>query len=412
MEGNALGKISGRDIRAGATTLLVGQVVQVAVAFSANLILVRYILPEGFGRFAIVLATASLLLSVLSIRINALIIRVPQSDFTEQLQERYFSYLTIETTVAMVLGLLWVALSRNAVMWDFVLVILVCVQHWTQQNKCFFERSMPYVRLSLIETGCSVFAHFAGVLAALAGAGVVALYFREMVLTVTTFIALALMGGITWRRLRWLSRAEWTGIMREGRGIWLDAAMESGYQRITVVLAGLIGGDRGAGLFFQAQRLAVLPNQILSPLVGRLVVNLFGREERPSHRKRLRDRLLISLAPALALAATGAVLFADPVVPWLFGANWAMTADLLMALGGVIMFASLFEVLKSYCVVTRSMRTLFLGRVMQYLAFGALPVLVGIGLVDNAMTSLALCLSIGLAMAFLVVGGVLLRTGR
>ena len=89
-----------------------------------------------------------------------------------------------------------------------------------------------------------------------------------------------------------------------------------------------------------------------------------------------------------------------------------MTADLLMALGGVIMFASLFEVLKSYCVVTRSMRTLFLGRVMQYLAFGALPVLVGIGLVDNAMTSLALCLSIGLAMAFLVVGGVLLRTGR
>ena len=407
-----MGKISDRDIRAGATTLLVGQIFQVAAAFTANLVLVRYILPEEFGRFAIVLATASLLLSVLSIRVNSLIIRVPQAEITEHLEERYFSYLTIETMLAMVLGLLWIGLTRNAGMWDFVLVVLVCVQHWTQQNKSFFERSMPYVRLSLVETGCSVFAHCAGVFAALSGAGVVALYCREFILTVAMFASLALMGGITWRRLRWLSLSEWTGIMREGRGIWLDAAMESGYQRITVLLAGLMGGDRGAGLFFQAQRLAILPNQILSPLIGRLVVNLLRREERPGHRKRLRDLLLISLAPVLGLAAAVTVLFADPVVPWLFGADWAMAANLLRALAGVIMFATLFEVLKSYCFVIRSMRTLFLGRVMQYLALGALPVLVGIGLVGDGLTSLALCLSIGLAMAFLLVGGVLLRTGR
>jgi O-antigen/teichoic acid export membrane protein len=404
-----LGKVSRRDVKAGATTLLVGQVVQVIIAFAANLVLVRYIAPEGFGRFAITLATASLIVSLLSIRVNSLIIRVPDGELTRHLEERYFSYLTIETFVALIAGLVWVALAGNAGSLEFSLVVLVCVQHWIHQNKSFFERGMPYVRLGLIETGCSVFANLATVCAAFAGAGVVALYFREFVLTVTLFASLAVMGGLTWRRLRWLSRAEWSGIIREGRGIWLDGVLEGSYQRIAILLAGLVGGDRGAGFFFQAQRLAILPNQLLSPLVGRLAVNLFGRENRSEHRKQLRNRQLAMLVPILVLATVLTVLFAVPAVTWVFGATWIKSADLLVAFAGVIMFTSLFEILKSYCFITQSMRTLFLGRVAQYLMLGALPILVGIGLVGDQTMALALSISLGWAAAFIVVGGVLLR---
>jgi O-antigen/teichoic acid export membrane protein len=404
-----LGKVSRRDVKAGATTLLVGQVVQVIIAFAANLVLVRYIAPEGFGRFAITLATASLIVSLLSIRVNSLIIRVPDGELTRHLEERYFSYLTIETFVALIAGLVWVALAGNAGSLEFSLVVLVCVQHWIHQNKSFFERGMPYVRLGLIETGCSVFANLATVCAAFAGAGVVALYFREFVLTVTLFASLAVMGGLTWRRLRWLSRAEWSGIIREGRGIWLDGVLEGSYQRIAILLAGLVGGDRGAGFFFQAQRLAILPNQLLSPLVGRLAVNLFGRENRSEHRKQLRNRQLAMLVPILVLATVLTVLFAVPAVTWVFGATWIKSADLLVAFAGVIMFTSLFEILKSYCFIRQSMRTLFLGRVAQYLMLGALPILVGIGLVGDQTMALALSISLGWAAAFIVVGGVLLR---
>ena len=404
-----MGKVSSRDVKAGATTLLVGQVVQVIIAFAANLVLVRYIAPEGFGRFAITLATASLIVSLLSIRVNSLIIRVPDGELTRSLEERYFSYLTIETFVALIAGLIWVALAGNAGSLEFSLVVLVCVQHWIHQNKSFFERGMPYVRLGLLETGCPVFANLATVCAAFAGAGVVALYFREFVLTVTLFASLAIMGGLTWRRLRWLSRAEWNGIIREGRGIWLDGVLEGSYQRIAILLAGLVGGDRGAGFFFQAQRLAILPNQLLSPLVGRLAVNLFGRENRPERRKQLRNRQLAMLSPILVLATVLTVLFAVPAVTWVFGATWIKSADLLVAFAGVIMFTSLFEILKSYCFITQSMRTLFLGRVAQYLMLGALPILVGIGLVGDQTTALALSISLGWAAAFIVVGGVLLR---
>ena len=404
-----MGKVSHRDVKAGAATLLVGQVVQVIIAFAANLVLVRYIAPEGFGRFAITLATASLIVSLLSIRVNSLIIRVPDGELTRHLEERYFSYLTIETFVALIAGLVWIALAGNAGFLEFSLVVLVCVQHWIHQNKSFFERGMPYVRLGLIETGCSAFANLATVCAAFAGAGVVALYFREFILTVTLFVSLAVMGGLTWRRLRWLSRTEWSDIIREGRGIWLDGVLEGSYQRIAILLAGLVGGDRGAGFFFQAQRLAILPNQLLSPLVGRLAVNLFGRENRPERRKQLRNRQLAMLVPILVLATVLTVLFAVPAVTWVFGATWIKSADLLVAFAGVIMFTSLFEVLKSYCFITQSMRTLLLGRVAQYLMLGALPILVGVGLVGDQTMALALSISLGWAAAFIVVGGVLLR---
>ena len=404
-----MGKVSRRDVKAGATTLLVGQVVQVIIAFAANLVLVRYIAPEGFGRFAITLATASLIVSLLSIRVNSLIIRVPDGELTRHLEELYFSYLTIETFVALIAGLVWVALAGNAGSLEFSLVVLVCVQHWIHQNKSFFERGMPYVRLGLIETGCSVFANLATVCAAFTGAGVVALYIREFILTVTLFVSLAVLGGLTWRRLRWLSRTEWSDIIREGRGIWLDGVLEGSYQRIAILLAGLVGGDRGAGFFFQAQRLAILPNQLLSPLVGRLAVNLFGRENRSEHRKQLRNRQLAMLVPILVLATVLTVLFAVPAVTWVFGATWIKSADLLVAFAGVIMFTSLFEILKSYCFITQSMRTLFMGRVAQYLMLGALPILVGIGLVGDQTTALAISISLGWAAAFLVVGGVLLR---
>lgn len=404
-----MAKVTRRDVKAGATALVIGQVVQVAIAFGTNIVLVRYIAPEGFGRFAITLATASLILSLVSIRVNSLIIRVPDGDLTSSLEERYFSYLTIETLVALVIGLAWVGLAGNPGALELSLVVFICLQHWINQNKSFFERGMPYVRLGIIETGCAVFANLATVLVALAGAGVAALYFREALLTLTMFASLSFVGGITWRRFRWLPLVEWVSVIREGRGIWLDSVLEGGYQRIAILLAGLVGGDRGAGFFFQAQRLAILPNQLLSPLVSRLAVNLFGRDNDPDSRKRLRNRQLMILAPILLIATAATILFAIPVVTWVFGATWTKSGELLIAFAGVVLFTSLFEYLKSYCFVTQSMRTLFMGRVAQYLMLGALPVLVGIGLVEDKTTALAIGISLGCAAAFLVVIGVLLR---
>ena len=403
-----MGKVSRRVITAGATTLVVGQVVQVVIAFATNIVLVRHIAPEGFGRFAIMFATASLIVSLVSLRVNALIIRVPDGQLTRSLEERYFSYLTIETIFALFVSLAWVTLAGYAGAYEYLLVIIVCAQHWISQNKSFFERSMPYVRLGLIETGCSVFANLATIALALTGAGVAALYFRELVITVCLFLALVCVRGLTWRRLRWLSRREWVDTMREGRAIWLDGLLENSYQRVTILLAGMAGGDRGAGFLFQAYRLAILPNQLLSPLVSRIAINLFGREERQEKRKQFRNRHLLILAPILAVTTIFTIIFAVPGVKLIYGETWAKSADLLIAFAGVIMFMSLFEVLRSYCFISQFMDAVLIGRLVQYSMFGAVPVFLSLGLVGEMMPALALSISIGWAGAFVTVAIVLL----
>jgi O-antigen/teichoic acid export membrane protein len=136
-------KVTRRDVKAGATALVIGQVVQVAIAFGTNIVLVSYIAPEGFGRFAITLATASLILSLVSIRVNSLIIRVPDGDLTLSLEERYFSYLTIETLVALVIGLAWVGLAGSPGALELSLVVFIDLP----------PRLVPAVSLDCLSSG-------------------------------------------------------------------------------------------------------------------------------------------------------------------------------------------------------------------------------------------------------------------
>ena len=71
--------------------------------------------------------------------------------------------------------------------------------------------------------------------------------------------------------------------------------MEGNFQRLTILLAGLFGGEATAGLFFQAQRLAMVPHQILAPFVNRVLVVWFGQIEDTEKRKLGRDKVLLYL---------------------------------------------------------------------------------------------------------------------
>ncbi len=393
--------IAPRTLMTGGAALVTGQAVQAVVAFGANLVLVVYISPADFGRFALIFATASLVLSVLSLRVNTLIIRTRESDFTLDRQERYFSALTFETLAAAVVGFAWIQAAGFSSAWATVLVCVLCARHWVDQNKAYFERQMPYVRLGLLETGAALAAHATSVILVLVGFGPDALYWREVLLLALSMTGLAYLRGLTWRRLRWLPMTEWRILLREARGIWLDSALDAVYQRLVMQLAGVIGGDKGAGYFFQAQRLAVLPHVLITPLVGRMAATWFGRVEAPE-RRRGRDRLLGALALPLLAGAAVALFFADPLVPWLFGEPWRPAAPVFAAMSGLVLFMSLFEVLRSYSLITKQARLLLVARVAQY---GGLLATLAIGIVVGGpltVQTLAVGVSIGFGAAFVV----------
>jgi len=385
-----------------------GNLLQAGIAFAVNLILVRYITPSEFGSFAIAFAEASLFYAVLSIRTNALIIRASEHAFSETAKDVYFNAALQETVFATAVIFIWFWVTGGVGIWESVIVLTLAVRHWTVLNKGFYERKLPYKALSAVETGSALSAHLAALVAVLAGAGWVALVLREIVLSVATLLGLAKVGGLTFRRVRLLSVGEYSDLFRESRGVWLDGVLEGTFQRLTVMAAGFMGGEALAGLVFQAQRLALVPHQILAPIVNRIMLNWFARTEDPVRRRRGRTRMVLATLGPLSVVAVFIVLFADPVVPWLLGDGWASVSTLMVGMAGFVVFISPFEILRSYCFAIRHTRMILAARVFQHLGFFIPPALAMAGVISTA-DGLSFGFSVAYAGAFICVAGLLYR---
>ena len=184
--------------------------------------------------------------------------------------------------------------------------------------------------------------------------------------------------------------------------MWLDTVLENGLARLTILFVGLLGVDRAAGVFFQAFRLANLPNQVLSPIVSRVAGTWFGRTEDRTIRRKGRDKLLLVIAAPLALGAGLTVAFADLDIPWMFGVEWSRTVELIIGLSGFIFFLSLFEIRKSYCWFARQMRWMLIGRIFQYIGV-AIPVYAATTNVMAGDMVMAIGQSVVYGLAFVVV---------
>ncbi len=400
-----------KELKIGGAFLASGQAVQAFIAFGVNLVLVRFLAPEDFGRFALVLAGATVVYSIFSLRINVLVIREDNDKLDAAAEERYMSALGWETIFSTLLIFTWILISGDIGNWEVGLIMAIGVRHWTDNNKAVFERRMPYRQLAAIETATATASHVLALVLVIGGMGWKVLFIREIFLSAALFAAFAFTGGLTFRRFRLLGIGEWKDLARDARGVWLDAVLEGSFQRVTILLAGLIGGERIAGFFFQAQRLAIVPNQFLVPIVSRIAGNWFVRVEDRSKRIAGRDRLLLNIFIPLLIGGILTYLFADPVVPWLFGEKWRMSAELFRMMAGLVVFQSLFETVKAYCWVVKQTRWLLIGRVFQY---GGLLTcfLLGVTGAMEAAVALSLGLSVAYSLAFLVVYTILRFTER
>jgi len=397
-----MGKIDFHELKKGTGFLFVGQVLQALVGFGVNLVLVRYLLPEEFGRFALVMAGAILVYAIFSLRFDALIIRSSDEHFTEHRQDRYFSAAIFETFLSSSILVGWLLVFEGIGAWEIGLVAALGVRHWVQYNKGFFEREMPYRKLAVLETSIALSGSVVALVSVLSGLGMHSLYIREFYLSAAGLLGLWWIGGLTLRRFVLLNLADWKELLHEVRGIWLDGVLENSFNRIVILLVGLLGGERAAGFFFQAQRLSMVPGQLIGPVIIRVATNWFGRTEERTARRDGRDKLLMLLAVPLSILGVLCYFYADPVVPWLFGENWQRSADLLAAMCGLVVFINLFELLRTYCWVTRHVRWLLFGRVALYVGC-LLPAAAAYkGLIAGDM-ALSMGLSISYLLGFVVV---------
>lgn len=350
-------------------SMLTSGVVGAVIAFASNLILVRFIAPEQFGEFALGLATVGIFLAVMSLRTGVQVLRLRDEEMEDGAAELYWNVLFHETVLAGALAGASLAWLGQLSPLTTVLLLGVLVQHFVNNSIAFYERGRPYHRLAALEAGSQLVSHLLAVCMVLLGAGAAALYVRELAIGLILGGGLAAAGGLTLMRPRILAVSDWRRVLDDVKGIWLEGALEGAFQRATVLVAGAVASAGAVGFLYQARRLAVVPQQLLSPVTSRVLLNWLRESDAP--RAILVKVLALFVAP-LAAVALACVVFADPVVPWLFGEAWAPVARLLVLMVGVVVFYSLFAVTKTYLIATRHTRYLLIARVFQWVGL-ALP---------------------------------------
>ncbi|MBX9634171.1 MAG: oligosaccharide flippase family protein [Magnetospirillum sp.] len=385
-------------IMSGGAFLTGGALVQAGLGLVAQLVLMRQLIPEDFGRFAVVLAVCGLVQMVLSLRLNALIIRVPDQEMTPERRDRYRAALLWETVASTVVTLVWLAVSDLMSPFALMLVASLSLGQWSNQTVAFYERRMAYGRIVMVEAGSQILGHALAVGLVLSGVGAAALYLRELMVAVIRLAAFARIGALSTPLWRSLSMADWRLLIAEARAIWVDGVLESGLARMIVLGASALGGAHGTGIFAQSQRLATIPHQVLAPVVVRMSANLFSRIQDKTARLALLFRLTLFTLSGLAVAAVAAAILAEPLIPPLLGEHWRPASKVVVAMSGVIIFFSSFELLRAYCVTQHRMGVLLAARLSQYAVF-----LTALGIAaraDDPMMALALGLSATYGVSF------------
>lgn len=377
--------------------LTAGTVVQALAGLGTQIMLMRLLLPEDFGRFAVVFAGCGLVQTILSLRLNVLIIRLPEQD--HQTAALYQAALVWETVAAALVTLVWLLLADLLSLPVLTLVAALTIGQWVNQALAFYERRMDYRRITLVETGSQLAGHAIALALVFSGAGSLSLYLRELAAICCRLAGFAAIGALprpVWRRP---TLADWPTLWQHSRGIWSEGLLEGAFARLIILISGGLAGLHGAGLFAQSQRLAMLPHQFLSPVISRMSITLFSRTDQIAKRNQLLLRLGLGTALLMLPGIAVIWLWAPLLVPWLFGDNWREAGLVLRAMIGLVLFLSLFDLLRSFCYAHGWVRPILWGRAAQIAAF-VLPTMV-LGFGDTL--GLAWSLSTAHAVGFLLV---------
>ena len=139
-----------KELKVGTGYLLSGQAFQAVISFAANLVLVRFLSPAEFGRFALILSITAIILCFCSLNIKTIIVRTAVEDYSDIRKDTLFSVACYETLLSSVILFLWFFISSKISGWEALLIFALVMRHWVNINIGFFERKMPFRRLALI----------------------------------------------------------------------------------------------------------------------------------------------------------------------------------------------------------------------------------------------------------------------
>ncbi len=360
-------QFTANDIVSNCLWMLGGGAGRTVVTLGSNLVLVWYLLPEEFGRFALTQSIIELVAGITSLKISDIIIRESSHELEAGGKDTLFSALVIESLILGLgaWGLLWLVGLWDV--WAGVLLLGTMAIHWGMVEFAYYERRFHYKNLTLLESGSHLVSHVLVSAGVVLGVGYPVLYVRMLLEAIGRLSSLFFVGGMTTFRLRWLRSHDWKSLYCKFRGLWLDGWLEHFFERLVILMVGWMAGEKAAGYFFQARRLAVVPHSLIAPVTERVAYNYFSHRVASDSGMYRLVRILAVQAVFLGVVGIAVFFLAGLLIPMLFGLQWEPVVPLLQAMVGMILGFSSFRTLKAFFMARKKMRPfVLLGRGIQY----------------------------------------------
>ena len=216
--------------------------------------------------------------------------------------------------------------------WAATLLFGQLVHIWTHVQRIMYERKFHYKSLSVLESGTYLVSYAFAVVGVIMGLGALVLYLRIWILAIGQLVWLHRAGGVLKLRWRWLAASEWRHVVRQVRKFWMDAVLDQSYDRVVVLLVGVLASERVTGYFFQAYKLVSTLHQLLRPLAERVLFNYLSHRVSAERRLALVKKLVAIEAALLSVAAIATAICAGILIPLIFGPEWEPVVPLLQGM--------------------------------------------------------------------------------
>ncbi|SDY79668.1 Membrane protein involved in the export of O-antigen and teichoic acid [Modestobacter sp. DSM 44400] len=314
----------GSGVRRGATWAAGGKIIGQVIQFLGTIITARLLLPEDYGKAAIVLPLVAFAAIFSSLGLGSAVIH--SRRVTEKLLSTAFWVNAV--TGVLITALVAALAVPLAHLFDEPLLtplLLVGSLNFTLSlnvvHTSLLERTLRFKQIAVLETVCSVLSIGTVVVAAIAGAGPFALVLGPLTYTIVRTL-------LSWAVVRWLPRAR--PDRASVRELWAFTRGITGFNILifwsrnadNLLLAG-VASQAALGNYSRAYNLMKLPvgqiqvvmNRVLFPALTRL------RDDRPRLARAWLRALSVS-GLAAAPIAIGMAVAAPAMVEVLFGRRW------------------------------------------------------------------------------------------
>lgn len=318
-----------------------------AVNFGIQLILVRLLVPEDFGLFALGLSAANMLFIFISLSFSMGVIQI--KDAEDLLDTALWLSIISGVVILLVGGIASMMLIRHyplqSVLAFFMLCALQILQGCSSVYSASMEKEVQFKKVAVVR---GIATNFSGIMAgvmAYAGLGMWSLVGREILSATFMFIGMTMAASYSFARK--FNRQTAKKLIDFAFKRVFIRGLEIAYFNGPIFLMGNLTSPEKLGFFTQAFYLAGLPNTLLSPVQQNVAFSVYSKVS--EQKQKLQQALDLNLFLAVLFVMPVSIvvyLFPEQILTMLFGVKWVESSTALQFLSPYVTFYSL-----TMCVV-------------------------------------------------------------